>query len=81
MQSPSNKAQAALAHLEEAVVEILRLNPEGMTNAEIARQLGIETGETGEHRNMLSWSIVGRLIHSGKVERVSRGRKRLIRLI
>ena len=80
MQSPQGKAQAALAQMEDAVLQLLGKHPEGLTNAEVARSLGIETGEPGEHRNMLSWSIVGRLINSGRVERIWRGRQRLIRL-
>lgn len=80
MNSERTLAQEALAQLERAVVELLRRTPTGLTNAEIARELGIETGEPGEHRNMLTWSIVGRLQRAARIERVQDGRRRLVRL-
>jgi hypothetical protein len=74
------QAQSGLRQLEGAILELLSQHPVGLTNAEIARTLGIETGEPGEHRNMLSWSIIGRLIRSGQVDRVKTGRSVVVRL-
>jgi hypothetical protein len=74
------KAQGGLRQIEGAILELLSQHPVGLTNAEIARTLGIETGESGEHRNMLSWSIIGRLIRSGRIERVKTGRSVVVRL-
>jgi hypothetical protein len=75
-----NNAEAALRQLEEAIEGLLEQHPDGLTNAEIARELGIETGSPGEHRNMLSWSIVGRLVRSGRIERVTANRKVVLRI-
>jgi hypothetical protein len=70
MRSPQQQAQAGLQQIEAAILALLAQHPDGLTNAEIAKSLGIETGEPGEHRNMLSWSIVGRLIRCARVKRV-----------
>jgi hypothetical protein len=72
-------ARQAIKDLEEAIVSLLKRSPDGLTNAEIARELGIETGEPGQHRNMLTWALVGRLERSARVERVQNGRRKLIK--
>jgi hypothetical protein len=79
MQPPEQRAQVGLQQIEEAILALLEQHPEGLTNAEVARSLGIETGEAGEHRNMLSWSIIGRLIGSARVERAKLGRRVILR--
>lgn len=79
MRSTEEQAKAGLLQIEEAIEGLLEQHSEGLTNAQIARQLGIETGEPGEHRNMLSWSIIGRLIRTGRVERVEAGRSVVFR--
>ena len=80
MQTAQEQARDGLRQIEDAIVTLLKQHPDGLTNAEIAKTLGIETGESGEHRNMLSWSIIGRLIRSGRVERVKSGRSVVLRL-
>lgn len=56
------------------------MHPGGPTNAEIAKELGIESGESGEHRNMLTWSILARLLRSKRIEKINSGRRRLLKL-
>lgn len=80
MTSLKKRAEAGLHQIEEALVELLEQHPNGLTNSQIAGELGIETGESGEHRNMLSWSIIGRLIRSGRVERMKINRTVLLRI-
>jgi hypothetical protein len=80
MQPLQQKAQEGLRQIEEAIAALLEKHPDGLTNAQVAKALGIETGEPGEHRNMLSWSIIGRLISAGRVERTKANRNVVYRL-
>lgn len=80
MSNPRDRAQIGLSQIESAIIDLLKERPDGMTNSQIAVELGIASGEAGEHRNMLSWSILGRLIQDGKIERLSIGRRRLLRI-
>ena len=80
MASFREQAEAGLRQIEQAILGLLQQQPEGMTNAQIAKELGIETGAPGEHRNMLSWSVIGRLIRTGRIERLKAGRNVVLRL-
>ena len=80
MNSPQEKAQMGLRYIEQAMIDLLGQHAEGLTNTQIAKELGIETGEPGEHRNMLSWSILGKLTRSGRIERVKAGRGVVLRI-
>jgi hypothetical protein len=52
------KAQSAREQMEEAIVELLQTKPEGLSNAEVAAYLGLETGVAGGQKNYLTWSIL-----------------------
>ncbi len=78
MSSPHQQAQDGLLKLEQAVAGLLDQHPDGLTNAEIAESLGITTAKP--YKNMLSWTIIGRLIEAGRVERHQSGKKVLLRL-
>ena len=80
MRTVQEQACDGLRQIEDAILAVLKQHPDGLTNAGIAKTLGIETGESGEHRNMLSWSIIGRLVRAGRVERVKAGRRVVLRL-
>ena len=43
-------AQDGLKRIGESILGLLMLNPHGLTNAEIARELGIGTQINGQHR-------------------------------
>lgn len=78
MTTLSDRAQAGLTQIEDAILELLELNKDGLTNIEIARALGL--GTPPPQQNMLSWELVGRLVRSGRVERSKQGRKVVVRL-
>lgn len=77
------KAQAGLEELEEAVVALLRLHTDGLTNNEVTVELGLESDQGGGQENYLAWSILGRLMKNGKVKRenVQASGKKAIRAI
>ena len=63
------KATAAnsLRDLEDTVVELLVTAPDGLSNIEVTTALGLYSDHLGNHRNYLAWSILGRLMRSGRV--------------
>lgn len=65
-------AQDGLRRIGESIVGLLMLNTHGMTNAEIARELGISTQINGQHRNWLTRSILDGLETQGRVFLVDR---------
>jgi hypothetical protein len=67
-----DKAQAGLSQIEEAISELLQTNPSGLTNSEITSALGLESDQKGKYRNYLAWSLLGRMMESGKVARIDR---------
>jgi hypothetical protein len=71
--SPEEKATQGLSLLKNAIKEVIANHPEGITNAEIAKVLGIQSDYKGANHDYLSWSILGLLLNAGEVGR--RGRK------
>jgi len=63
----SEKAQAGLDKLKEAIVEFLEHHEHGPGNSDIARGLGIESDFGGDQENYLSWSVLGMLVNDDKV--------------
>jgi hypothetical protein len=43
-----------------------------LTNSQIARELGLKSDYQGHHQGWLSWSIMGLLLNSKKVEKLGR---------
>ena len=74
MVSPHDRAQVGLELVKEAIMQELRSNRKGMTNAGIVHSLGLESEFEGENRNYLSWSILGLLIKEGKVRYEGEGK-------
>lgn len=54
------RAQRAIADLKGAVYDLLRESPEGLTNAEVGRNLGIYQGHVG-HEGHVSRTILAML--------------------
>jgi hypothetical protein len=63
------RAQMALAHLKTAVLELAQANAAGVTNAETAKTLGLQSDYAGGSKDYLSWSILGLLMREGKIVR------------
>lgn len=61
------KSQKALELLKESIIEIIKINPQGIGNNDIARALKIESDFEGNQKNYLSWSIIGILVNEGTV--------------
>ena len=65
-------AQDGVRRIGESIMGLLMLNPNGMTNAEIARELGISTQINGQHRDWLTRSILDGLETRGRVVSIDR---------
>lgn len=61
------RAQAALDELKTAILDELRANPAGLSNADLVERLGLQSDFEGQNRNYLSWSILGILIGEKRV--------------
>ena len=78
MEPVREKAQEGLRIIENAMLDLLRRYPEGLTNAEIAQLLGIESDATDSQRNRLSWAILTRLLRAARIEKINDGKRRLV---
>lgn len=63
------QAQAGLKQIQEAIVALLRRQPDGLRNAEIAETLGLRSDFRGRQKDYLTYSVLGGLIHQGRVAR------------
>jgi hypothetical protein len=66
------RAQTGVYLIKEAVLEVLRDRPEGLSNAEIASLLDIRSRYGKKSEDFLSWSILGLLLNEKKIQRNGR---------
>ena len=71
------KAETGLQLVQDAVLDLLSEHREGLTNAQIANELGLHSDYEGHHQGYLSWSVMGLLLNANKVEK--RGRRYCLR--
>ena len=62
-------AQEGLRHIENAIIELLHRNPQGLRNVQIAEMLGLSSDFRNEHRNFLTYAFLGRLLAQGRILR------------
>ena len=72
MQRNANTREQSLAaeglqQVENAVVELLHRNPQGLRNVQIANLLGLRSGVRGGQRNYLTYSVLGNLLDQGRI--------------
>jgi len=61
------QAQLGLKYIEDAVVNLLTRHPVGLTEAAIAKALGLAAGLEPSHRNRLVASILELVVGSGRI--------------
>jgi hypothetical protein len=61
------QAQAGLKQIQEAIVALLKRQPNGLRNAEIAEALSLRSDFRGRQKDYLTYSVLGGLIHQGRV--------------
>lgn len=63
------KASIGLELLKEAVVELAKSNVKGVTNADCAKALGLQSNYGGGAKDYLSYSLLGLLMEEGRLKR------------
>ena len=63
------KAQMALELLKAAVIEFAKANPSGVSNADVAKYLGLQSTYGGGAKDYLSYSVLGLLMKESRVTR------------
>jgi hypothetical protein len=74
------KAQLGLALLKEAVLELAKANPKGISNSDAASLLGLRSDYGGGSKDYLSYSVIGLLMREGKLERDKSSRRHIARV-
>ena len=74
------KAQVGLALLKEAVLELAKANPAGISNSDAASLLGLRSDYGGGSKDYLSYSLLGILMREGKLERSKTNKKHIARV-
>ena len=76
MHPARQKAQEGLALLKEAILGLVAEHKDGVSNSDIARELGLESDFEGNQKNYLSWSVLGLLVNSKRIRTEKRGERR-----
>jgi hypothetical protein len=63
------RAQLGLHLLKTAIWNLARANPEGISNSEAARLLGLQSDYAGKQKDYLTYSTLGLLIRTGTLKR------------
>lgn len=78
MEDPYARAQEGLNVLKLAIVNLLKVHPDGLRNSEITKLLGLQSDQMGKNKDYLSWSILGLLMMEDVI--VKKDKKYLINL-
>jgi len=70
-----NLAQRAISDLKTAIHSILSLKPEGLSNAELGRSLGIYHGHSGQHEGHISRVLLELMSSEGIIEQNGKTKK------
>ncbi len=74
------KAQVALSLLKDAVLELAKANPKGISNSDTASLLGLRSDYGGGSKDYLSYSVLGLLMREGKLKRSKPSKKHVARV-
>jgi uncharacterized protein len=66
------KAESGVGLLKDAVLDFIKANPKGVTNADVASMLGLRSDYEGGSKDYLSFSILGLLLGEQRIVRVGR---------
>jgi len=75
------KAQLGLGLLKDAVLELAKANPKGVTNSEAASVLGLRSDYGGGSKDYLSYSVIGLLMREGRLDRDGNSKRHQARVI
>jgi hypothetical protein len=72
------KAQVGLELLKAAILELAQANPEGITNSDASKALGLQSDYNGGSKDYLAWSLLGLLMKEGKMVRGEKKKHRAV---
>lgn len=72
------KAQVGLDLLKSAVLELAQANPDGVTNSDASKSLGLQSDYAGGSKDYLAWSLLGLLMKEGRMVRGDRKKHRAV---
>jgi hypothetical protein len=72
------KAQIGLDLLKCAILELAQANPEGITNSDASKTLGLQSDYAGGSKDYLVWSLLGLFMREGKIVRVEQRKHRTV---
>ena len=64
------KAQMGLELIKSAVMELSKANPNGISNSDAAKYLGLQSDYGGGSKDYLSYSVIGLLMKEGRLTRL-----------
>ena len=79
-QNTARQAAQVFASLKEAVLELAKSNPGGVSNSDAASLLGLRSDYGGGSKDYLSYSVLGILMREGKLERSKANKKHVARV-
>ena len=68
------RAQMGLGFIKSAVIELAKANPEGITNSDASKYLGLQSDYGGGSKDYLSYSILGILMKDMLIVRTKGGK-------
>jgi hypothetical protein len=68
-QGSVERAQIGLEFIKSSIVELIKANPDGITNADAASLLGLRSDYRGRQKDYLSYSVLGLLLRENKIRR------------
>jgi hypothetical protein len=71
------RAQLGIRFIKDSIEEILKMNPEGLINAEIAHSLGLKSDHGGKQQDYLTYSALGILMNEGRIITMKVGSRRV----
>jgi hypothetical protein len=69
------KAQTGLEFIKDSIMQLAQVNKLGITNAEAAKSLRLQSDFGGGSKDYLSFSVIGLLMREGKLKRESGSRR------
>lgn len=66
--TPRVRADEAVEELRRAVLDLLSSNPQGMTNVDVAKALGLYSPPGKPQRNQVTWWLLRELAETGRIE-------------
>ena len=60
-------AQEGLRQIEASILRLLDANPQGLRNADIARNLGLAFNFAGNYKNQVTYAVLGGLMAGEKL--------------